>query len=82
MNYAFGIVRASQLTMADATQSFLQQTLEKGSFTTFRFPTNLQDVSRRFFRNTHFEFQILFRAKGIPTMFAIDYGRKGTCFRK
>lgn len=39
MNYAFGIVRASQLTMADATQGFLQQILEKASFATrFSFP--------------------------------------------
>lgn len=80
VNQAFGIVRVSQLTMAGATQSFHRKALENAPSPHIGFPTNLQPVSRRIFKNMHFEVQTLFSAKGIPTVFANDYGRKSTCF--
>lgn len=53
VNYAFGIVRASQLTMADATQSFLQHTLEKGSFTTQFVSLQISSLFQGGFLGTH-----------------------------
>lgn len=60
VNYAFGIVRTSQLTMADATQSFLKErkkNLRKRPLPLafICFPANSQTVSRRVLENRVFE---------------------------
>lgn len=82
VNYAFGIVSASQLTMADATQRFLPKNMRKSLLhhTFICFPASFQPVSRRVFKNTHLELQISFSTEGIPTMSANGCGRKRTCF--